>query len=200
LKPEGQALLNQIAQSLTGLSDSFELRIESYTDIDAESADTASGKPEKPHFSNGWDLTAARATTIERYYRDQTSLTFQNVLVSARGDSQPIATSAKDTARNRRIEISLAPIPASFHADASTAASDTAAAPAKEKARDKSADKATDKTDKSVDKSTAKSSDKPDKTADKVTPKSADKSDKTSDKSPARNPDKDKNKDTDKAQ
>jgi chemotaxis protein MotB len=176
LTPGGQALLNQIALSLADVSDSFELRIESYTDTDAESADVTPAKSGKPHFANGWELTAARASAIEKYYRDQTTLTFQNVLVSARGDSQPIATTPKDVAHNRRIEISLAPIPAAFHPDAST--------PDATKAKDK--DKSADKT---ADKSPAKSVDKPDKTADK-----------TPDKTAAKTTDKDKAKDTDKAQ
>ena len=138
LKPDGQALLNQLAQSLNGQADSFELRVESYTDTDMEagSADAAPAKPDaaqkkdksakpsdttaKPHYATSWDLTAARAAAIERYYRDQTSLPFQNVLVSARGDSLPIATGAKDHAHNRRIEISLAPLPAAFHSSSDT--------------------------------------------------------------------------------
>lgn len=171
LKPDGQALLNQIAQSLSDVSDSFELRIESYTDVDAEagatdpSAKTDKKKdpaaktdvPSKSHFTNSWDLTAARATTIERYYRDQTPIAFQNVLVAARGDSQPISTAA----HNRRVEISLAPLPAAFHSDASSLAPppDAPAPPAKDKAKDKGADKP-DKTDKSAAKSTDKDKNK----------------------------------------
>jgi len=191
LKPEGQALLNQIAQSLADTSDSFELRIESYTDTDAESADTTAGKSGKPHFASSWDLTAARATAIERYYRDQTSLTFQNVLVSARGDSQPIAP--KDPVHNRRVEISLAPLPAAFHPDTS---STTEAAPAKDKTKDKT-DKTEKGSDKNTDKAATKGTDKSEKTSEKNSDKPSAKSDKTSekstDKSAAKTTDKPKN-------
>ena len=163
LKPDGQALLNQIAQSLTGVSDIFELRIDSFTDTDMESTATdpaatkSSAKKDaatKPHFANSWELTSARAAAISRYFRDQTSLTFQNVLISSRGDSLPIATGAKDVAKNRRIEISLAPLPASFHSDASvnplTPPPD--APPAKDKDKSKDKDKADKPKDKDKDK------------------------------------------------
>jgi flagellar motor protein MotB len=152
LKPDGQALLNQIATSLNGQSDNFELRIETYTDTDVEAATKADAK-----YANGWDLTAARAVTIERYYRDQGTLTFQNILVVSRGDSQPITTAAKDVARNRRLEISLAPLPAGFRPDTSHSTADTStnslapppdasAAPSpKDKTKDKDKEKDKDK-------------------------------------------------------
>jgi hypothetical protein len=57
-------------------------------------------------------LTAARAAAIARYYRDQTSLPFLNVLVLGRGNSEPISTS-KDL-RNRRVEITVTPAPVAF--------------------------------------------------------------------------------------
>jgi chemotaxis protein MotB len=138
LKPDGQALLNQIAQSLSSQSDSFELRIECFTDTDAEATSTPAAKTDKPDkdakkdkpsdatvkpkYANGWELTAARSAAIAHYLRDQGSLTFQNVLVTARGDSQPIASGAKDHARNRRIEFSVTPIPAAIHSSSSAPA------------------------------------------------------------------------------
>ncbi len=144
LKPESQPLLTQIAQSLSAQSDSFELRVESFTDTDFESTDTASAKtdkddkkdkPSKPadastksKYASSWELTAARAAAIARYFHDQGTLPFQNVLVTARGDSQPISTGAKDHARNRRIEFSVTPLPAVVHsADTSHPSSSTPA-------------------------------------------------------------------------
>lgn len=125
LKPEGKALLNRIAQALNGQLDNFELRVVSYTDTDAE-ADSAKGQ--KTDSSSGsaadakspnapsWDLTAARAAAIARFYRDQTTLPFLNVLVIGRGDSEPISSNTGEGhVRNRRVEITITPLPVSFH-------------------------------------------------------------------------------------
>ncbi len=130
LKPDGKALLNQIAQVLNGQTDSFELRLTSYTDSDAEiqkSSADAPAKPEQkkegkadaaspPRYATGWELTAARATAIELFYRNQTSLPFQNVLAIGRGDADPIVAGGKEgRERNRRIEIAIVPVAAPFH-------------------------------------------------------------------------------------
>jgi flagellar motor protein MotB len=170
LKPEGKALLNQLDQALNGQLDSFELRVVSYTDSDAEAqpADTqkkdSSSKPtpaadsdSKPRYATSWDLTAARASTLARFYRDETSLPFLNVLVIGRGDSEPIVSNAREGhARNRRVEITVAPLPVPFHAPdpdrdktgAGSAASTNPPAtppeppaPSNEKAKDKKPDK-----------------------------------------------------------
>ena len=129
LKPDGKVLLTQIAQALNGQLDNFELRIVSYTDTDAESDSTGDPKKDstskpaatdpdaKPHFATSWDLTAARAAAIAHFFRDQTQLPFLNVLVIGRGDSEPIVPNAKEGhARNRRVEITVAPLPVPFHA------------------------------------------------------------------------------------
>jgi outer membrane protein OmpA-like peptidoglycan-associated protein len=126
LKPEGKAMLSQLAKSLNGQLDNFELRIETFAD-EAES-DNAAGTPPavppdpkakpvpKPHDMTSWDLTGVRAAAIARYFQDQTSLPFQNVIVVPRGDSQPIVADGKEGhARNRRIEITIAPQPPSYH-------------------------------------------------------------------------------------
>jgi flagellar motor protein MotB len=121
LKPEGKALLNQIAQALNGQLDNFELRVVSYTDSDAEAAPANGQKTDpaadaKPHNAPSWDLTVARAATIARFYRDQTTLPFLNVLVMGRGDSEPISSNAGEGhTRNRRVEITVTPLPVSFH-------------------------------------------------------------------------------------
>ncbi len=130
LKPEGKALLNQIAQALSGQLDNFELRVVSYADSGAEaqpanaqktdSAAGSSAKPapaadSKPRYATSWDLTAARAAAIARFYRDQTSVPFLNVLVIGRGDSEPIVPNAGEGhARNRRVEITMTPLPVPF--------------------------------------------------------------------------------------
>ncbi len=114
LTHDGKALLGQIAQALDGQLDNFELRIDSFTDGDSEIA--TAGATAKPSFASGWDLTAARATAISRYFRDQTTLPFQNVIVVARGDFQPVVPNGKEGhARNRRVEITIAPVAPAYH-------------------------------------------------------------------------------------
>jgi flagellar motor protein MotB len=122
LKPEGKTLLNQIAQGLNGQLDNFELRVVSYTDTAAEAEPAGGQKTDsdaadsKPLHATSWDLTAARASAIARFYRDETSLPFLNVLVIGRGDSEPISSNAGEGhARNRRVEITVTPLPVPFH-------------------------------------------------------------------------------------
>jgi chemotaxis protein MotB len=119
LKPEGKAFLKQIAQALNGQLDDFELRVVSYTDSDAE-ADAATGQKKdgsaKTQDATSWDLTAARASAIARYFVDQTTLPSANVLVMGRGDSEPIVSGAKEGhARDCRVEITVTPLPVPFH-------------------------------------------------------------------------------------
>jgi len=157
LKPEGKALLTQIAQALNGQLDNFELRVENYTDSDAEiqkaAADAAkakldpkptagqkqdhSSKPTapapiaQPLFATSWELTAGRAATLSRFFREEGALPFQNVIVTGRGDFQPIIPGAKEGhPRNRRLEITITPQPATFHSSDlahSTSGNDTSA-------------------------------------------------------------------------
>jgi len=116
LTPEGKALLNQVAQGIAGQMDTFELRVVCYTDTDAEAAGTVQRDPNDPHGA-AWALTAARATVLSRFFRDETQLPILNVLVTARGDAEPIAPNAGDgRVRNRRVEIAVTPLPVPFRA------------------------------------------------------------------------------------
>jgi len=152
LKPEGKALLSQIATALNDQLANFELRVVAYTDSNAEADSTGDQKKDastpppapaaapdaKPHTSS-WDLTAARAAAIAHFYRDQTQVLFLNVLVIGRGDSEPIASNTGDNhARNRRVEITITPLPVTYHAPdpdksgtGSTAAAAATTTPAK---------------------------------------------------------------------
>jgi hypothetical protein len=93
----------------------------SYTDSAMEAGPASGQKNDptadsKPRYATSWDLTAARASVIARFYRDETSLPFLNVLVIGRGDSEPISSNAGEShARNRRVEITIAPLPVPFH-------------------------------------------------------------------------------------
>ncbi len=155
LTPDGKSLLNKIATALGNDLDNFELRVVTYTDTEAEAQkDDAHPTPIASNTKTGldasWDLTSARAATIARFFRDQTSLPFLNVLVVGRGDSEPISSNTGDNhARNRRVEITVTPLPVPFHAPDPAASanpippsSDASAAPAaKAKAKEKKADK-----------------------------------------------------------
>ena len=146
LTPDGKALLNQISQAIVGQMDTFELRVVCYTDTGGEAAPDAPKKDAGESHAIAWDLTSARATTLSRFFRDESQLPFLNVTVSARGDAEPIAANAGDErVKNRRVEIGVTPLPVPFHApdadkttsDPSAAATDTAATgtatPAKKK-------------------------------------------------------------------
>lgn len=151
LKPDGKALLDQIAKSLNGQMETFELHVECYTDSSIEVPKTAAAATDKPtngqkpdssnksdksaspapRYATSWDLTAARAAAITRYLREESSLPFQNVIVMGRGDFQPIVPNTKEShARNRRIEITIAPAPPSFHPPAPDHGNSGASAPA----------------------------------------------------------------------
>ena len=165
------------SEALNGQLDNFELpRGESYTDTARRNSPVGqwtnngfilrfpSTKPAPVVYSDAksrsaasWDLTAARAAAIARFYRDQTSLPFLNVLVIGRGDSEPIVpNTGEDHARNCRVEITVTPLPVSFHSSdpdktaSGTATDSPAPAPApsapaakeKDKAKAKAADKA----------------------------------------------------------
>jgi chemotaxis protein MotB len=129
LKPDGKVMLNQLADALDGQLTSFELRVETFTDQaeidngpDAPAKPPAAGAkpatpPAKPKYNTPWELTAARAAVISRFLRDQTKLPFQNVVVIARADSDPVPPPGKDAhVHNRRVEFSIAPLPDVYHA------------------------------------------------------------------------------------
>jgi flagellar motor protein MotB len=129
LTPDGKALLNQISQAIVGQMDTFELRVVCYTDLGGEAAPDAPKKDADAAHAAAWDLTAARATALSHFFRDETQLPFLNVTVSARGDAEPIAPNAgEERVKNRRVEIGVTPLPVPFHApDADKTADDPAA-------------------------------------------------------------------------
>ncbi len=143
LKPDGKTVLNQVAQAATGTPARFELRVETFTDSGGESTGGAAvpaaapvgntdtladalkdrgtgpvpAKPAgKPGGMDAWVLSAARAAAIAHYLHDAGLLPFQDVLAIGRGDFQPIEpNSEQGHARNRRVEITITPVPAPFH-------------------------------------------------------------------------------------
>lgn len=122
LKPGGKALLNAIAQAATGTASRFELRVETFTDSTGETPATNPASPAAPKTApakavDAWTLTGARATAIAHFLRDSSAMPFQNVIAVGRADFSPIDSGSKQgRARNRRVEFTIAPVPASFHA------------------------------------------------------------------------------------
>jgi flagellar motor protein MotB len=135
LLPGGKTILDQAAQAVGGPGARFEMRVETFSDSGSESspadADNSASKKDaaavtgvagasdattKIHYANAWDLTAARAAAIDRYLHDQGTLPFQDVLVMGRGDTLSASGSKDGHAHSRLVEITLAPVPAPFHA------------------------------------------------------------------------------------
>ncbi len=125
LRPEGKALLKEIGDALKGQLNNFELRIDAFTDSDGEGFSPAGAGSiqfnldpnagARPHLAAEWALTGMRSAAIARFLHDDTPLPFQSVLVVPRADFQPIVPSGKEAhARNRRIEITIAPAPPTF--------------------------------------------------------------------------------------
>jgi flagellar motor protein MotB len=134
LTPDGQTLLNQIAQAISGQMDNFELRVVCYTDATAEAANppaTPGDSKDPATHQPSWDLTAARAASVARFLHDQTPLPPLSVLVTARGDLEPLAANLPDErAHNRRVEITVAPLPVPFRSPDGNAYATPVAAPA----------------------------------------------------------------------
>ena len=125
LKPEGKAALTQIASALNGQLDNFELRVETFTDSGGEVATPE--EPQKlgeskppitalpPGMKTEWALSGARAAAIAQFLRQSSPLPYQNVLVTPGADTQPIVAGKEGHARNRRVEITITPMPVAYH-------------------------------------------------------------------------------------
>ena len=123
LKPEGKAVLAQVASALDGQLDNFELRVETFTDsggeTDAPDVTTPKAPPTdkkpNPTVKTEWSLTGARAAALAQYFRQSSPLPFQNILIVPRADTQPIVAGKEGHARNRRVEITITPMPVAYH-------------------------------------------------------------------------------------
>lgn len=101
IKPRGRAVLAKIAAQLAKVSDR-RVRVEGHTD-DVPIA-TA-------RFPSNWELSVGRAATVARFLAEQ-GVAAPRLEASGFGEFQPIASNAEPSgrARNRRIEIVLAPL------------------------------------------------------------------------------------------
>jgi len=100
--PKGVSALKQVAAVLEQNPEIF-ITIEGHTD-DVPVRSNAS-------FSDNWDLSVKRATSIVRILLDNSSIDPKRLIASGRGEYLPVDSSDSDTARrkNRRTEIILTP-------------------------------------------------------------------------------------------
>lgn len=100
LKPEGQALLEQIAGVLSSHTNR-QIHVIGHTD----------DVPIRRRFASNWDLSTARATAAVRFLQDKASVDPRRLGALGYGEFHPIApnTTAEGRARNRRIEIVVLP-------------------------------------------------------------------------------------------
>lgn len=104
LKPSGRKVLDQLSSGLKKISDK-EIHVEGHTD------NRPIRGPLAKHYPTNWELSAARATTVVRYFIEQAGLPAENLSAVGYADTRPVATNDTDTSRgeNRRIEILLYP-------------------------------------------------------------------------------------------
>lgn len=103
LEPRGREVLAKVAKQLAKVSDR-RVRVEGHTD-DVPIA-TA-------RFPSNWELSVGRAATVARFLAEQ-GVAAERLEAAGFGEFQPIASNADPAgrARNRRIEIVLAPLAA----------------------------------------------------------------------------------------
>jgi chemotaxis protein MotB len=96
LRPGSQDVLHVVAEALSGLPN--QMRIEGHTDnIPVNS----------PDFATNWELSAARASRVLRFMREQGGLTANELFLAGYADTKPIADNATPEGRalNRRADI-----------------------------------------------------------------------------------------------
>lgn len=100
LLPEVEPILNVIANALKNLD--VNIMIEAHSD---------DIQPEATDYPSNWELTAARAATVARYFVEGHSYEPTRISAMAAGDSRPIADNRTPAgrSRNRRVDFYLVP-------------------------------------------------------------------------------------------
>ena len=96
LRPGSQDVLAQVALALKGLPN--EMRIEGHTD---------NVPVNSPGFPTNWELSAARASRVLRFMREQGGLTANDLFLAGYAETHPIADNSTPEGRalNRRADI-----------------------------------------------------------------------------------------------
>ncbi len=122
-EPGSANLTEQAADTLAGIAQSLSKK---YKDrpirIEGHSDSVPVGGSLKEKYPSNWELSAARAAAIARFFVDEQELGENRFQVVGYGSSQPIAsnTTAQGRAANRRIRIAALPLPPDDVSDSGT--------------------------------------------------------------------------------
>jgi len=102
IKKEGLGVLDRIAKALKGFDDKV-IRIEGHTD------DVPIGAKIRGKFPSNWELGAARASAVVRYFIDEHGIDPSQMIAVSYSKYRPVAPNIteEDRSKNRRIEIVL---------------------------------------------------------------------------------------------
>jgi len=95
-----------VGEAIKGVEDK-QIRIEGHTD-------SVPIRRRKAMYATNWELSAARATNVVRYLVDQLGVAPERLEAAAMSHYHPVADNgtSEGRAKNRRIVIKLAPMPA----------------------------------------------------------------------------------------
>ena len=104
LTPEGEKILKKVGEALKNIRGK-KIRVTGHTDPVPIRADY------QRIFPSNWELSAARAATVVRYFQEKTGLDPKDMEAVGRSFYQPEASNdtKEGRARNRRVEILIAP-------------------------------------------------------------------------------------------
>jgi chemotaxis protein MotB len=102
IKPKGQVVLLKLADSFRDNKDQ-NIAVEGHTD------DVQIGAALLDRFPTNWELSAARATAVVRFFQEKGKIAPERLTASGFSFYRPVATNATPDGRkqNRRIEIIL---------------------------------------------------------------------------------------------
>lgn len=98
VEPEGQKAVIELAKAVEG-DETLEIIVEGHTDTDAMN--------KKSHPKNNWELSVLRATSVISIMTENTNITPSILMAAGRSEFHPV--DPEDKAKNRRIEVIIAP-------------------------------------------------------------------------------------------
>lgn len=98
VEPEGRNAIIELAKAIEG-DESLEIIVEGHTDTDALKSST--------HPRNNWELSVLRATSVIGIMTENTDISPTILMAAGRSEFHPV--DANDKAKNRRIEVIIAP-------------------------------------------------------------------------------------------
>ena len=98
VEPQGQQAVIQLAKAIEG-DDELEIIVEGHTDTDALRSRT--------HPRNNWELSVLRATSVISIMTENTEINPRILMAAGRSEYHPV--DELDKAKNRRIEVIIAP-------------------------------------------------------------------------------------------